>query len=120
LRTSRDCGYGILHIDLLLERARLYLLCGEPQPALDDLRVALDQGYQPPRDSGFPGPLLKDTEIGGVQVLWVLARDCNWRRTPLKDYQAAFSTEKSLATVGAERDSAWVTICETIEAAANA
>src|SRR5690349_13146382 len=26
LRIARDCGYGLFHIDLLLERARLHLL----------------------------------------------------------------------------------------------
>jgi hypothetical protein len=54
LRIARDCGYGIYHVDLLLERACLHLLHGEPQPALDDLRVALDDGQKPPPDSGFP------------------------------------------------------------------
>lgn len=34
LAIARDRGYGIYHIDLLLKRARLHLLCGEPQAAL--------------------------------------------------------------------------------------
>jgi len=54
LRIARDCGYGIHHNDLLLERARLHILCGEPLASLDDLRVALDDGHKPPPDSGFP------------------------------------------------------------------
>jgi len=64
------------------------------------------------------GPLLKEAAAGGVAVRWVLVRDCNWKNTPLKDYQAAFPSEKPLAEMKAERDSAWVTICGTIEAAA--
>lgn len=64
------------------------------------------------------GPLLKEAAAGGVAIRWVLVRDCNWENTPLKDYQAAFPPEKPLAAMKAERDSAWVTICGTIEAAA--
>jgi hypothetical protein len=44
LKIARDCGFGLYHIDLLLARARLHLLSGEPQAALDDLRTALDDG----------------------------------------------------------------------------
>ncbi|MGA2706281.1 MAG: toll/interleukin-1 receptor domain-containing protein [Isosphaeraceae bacterium] len=65
------------------------------------------------------GPLLKEAATGGVAIRWVLVRDCNWKNTPLKDYQAAFPTDKALAEMKAERDSAWVTVCQTIEAAAN-
>lgn len=64
-------------------------------------------------------PLLKKAETGGVAIQWVLLRDCNWKKTPLKDYQAAFSTVKPLAEMKAERDSAWVAICDAIETAAN-
>ena len=65
LHLARDCGYGIYHIDLMLERARLHLLRGEPQPAMDDLRVALDDGLEPPLDSGFPTLLAAtDPECG--------------------------------------------------------
>ena len=65
------------------------------------------------------GPLLKEAATGGVAILWVLVRACIWKNTPLKDYQAAYPPDKPLAHMKAERDSAWVTICETIEAAAN-
>jgi len=54
LRIARDCGYGILHIDLLLESAQLHLLAGDSDSALSDLRVALDVGHTPPPDSGYP------------------------------------------------------------------
>jgi hypothetical protein len=65
------------------------------------------------------GPLLKAADEGGVAIRWVLVRDCNWKKTPLKDYQAAYSTETPLARKIGSRDSAWVAICETIEEAAN-
>ena len=42
------------------------------------------------------GPLLKEAEAGGVQILWVLIRDCSWKETPLKDYQAVVSRRISL------------------------
>jgi hypothetical protein len=54
LSIARQCGYGIYHIDLLLESARLHLLLGQPQLALDNIRVALDTGYVPRPESGMP------------------------------------------------------------------
>jgi len=54
IHVARDCGYGIFHIDLLLESAQLHLLCGEPQQALEDLRIALDEGLKPPTNSSLP------------------------------------------------------------------
>jgi hypothetical protein len=65
------------------------------------------------------GPLLKAVSTKGITILWVLVRDCNWKKTPLKDLQAATPLKKPLAEMKAERDSAWVAICEAIEAAAN-
>ncbi len=57
MRIAHECGYGILHIDLLLESTRLYLLCGEPQRALNDLRVALDDAIHTPTESRHLGLL---------------------------------------------------------------
>ncbi len=37
LKIARDCGFGLYPIDLLLERARLHLLEGNPPSALEDL-----------------------------------------------------------------------------------
>lgn len=65
------------------------------------------------------GPLLKAAAGGGVTILWVLIRDCNWAATPLDRYQAAYPTEKPLAQMKAERDTAWVSICKAIVAAAD-
>jgi hypothetical protein len=63
------------------------------------------------------GPLLKKTQQGGVRILWVLVRGCNYKATPLKDYHALISPDKPLAEMKAERDGAWVKICEAIKAA---
>jgi tetratricopeptide (TPR) repeat protein len=54
LKIARDCGFGLYHIDLLLQRARLHLLSGEPQAALDDLRTALDAGVHGDQQTGQP------------------------------------------------------------------
>jgi hypothetical protein len=54
LRIAADCGYGLYEIDLLLESARLNLLCGEPEAALQELCVALDDGVHPESTSGYP------------------------------------------------------------------
>ena len=59
-------------------------------------------------------PLLKAAAEGGVTILWVPVRDCNWKATPLSRYQAAHPPEKPLAPMKADRDTAWVKICEAI------
>jgi internalin A len=61
------------------------------------------------------GPLLKKAEQGGVTILWVYVRACSYKETPLKDYQAAFPPDKALAQMKAERDAAWVEICQRIK-----
>jgi hypothetical protein len=64
------------------------------------------------------GPLLRDAEAGGVRILWVLIRDCSWKETPLKGYQAAAPTDKPLAKMRvSDRDTAWRTVCEEINRA---
>jgi len=66
------------------------------------------------------GPLLKEGVAGGVKILWVLIRDCLYKETPLKDYQAVVSPpDKPLAMMRAERDTAWKKVCEAIIQAAN-
>lgn len=65
-------------------------------------------------------PLLQQAQQGGVRILWVPVRASNWKKTPIKDYQAVLPPEKPLAGMtDAERDAAWVKVCETIEAALN-
>ena len=65
IHIARECGFGIFHIDLLAERARLHLLRGDPESALADLRVALDDGRHPAPESGYPELLAAtDDECG--------------------------------------------------------
>jgi len=49
---GRDCGYGLHHIDLLLERVRLHLLRGDAGSALKDIEVALDIGIPANEETG--------------------------------------------------------------------
>ncbi len=66
------------------------------------------------------GPLLKDAEKDGVRILWVPVRASVYKDTPLKNYQAVISPDKPLASMGqAERDKAWVQVCEAIKNALN-
>ena len=44
LKIARTYGYSLYHIDLLIARARLHLLTGHPSKAVDDIRVALEDG----------------------------------------------------------------------------
>lgn len=66
------------------------------------------------------GPLLKRAKEEGVVILWVLVRDCNWKKTPLSGLQAAYPTDKPLTRHTWGRDAAWVAICDEIEKAAGA
>jgi hypothetical protein len=63
------------------------------------------------------GPLLKTAAQGGVIILWVPVRSCNFKDTPLRDLQAVISPDKPLAEMKAERDRAWVLVCEAIKKA---
>lgn len=64
------------------------------------------------------GPLLKKAEEGGVKILWIPVRDSAYKVTPLKNYQAVHDPGDPLAKMTeADRDSAWVTVCEKIEKA---
>ena len=63
-------------------------------------------------------PLLKGAKKGDVRIIWVPVRACSYKETTLKDYQAAIDPDKPLANMKAERDKAWVRICEEIKRAA--
>ena len=63
-------------------------------------------------------PILKEAERGGVRVVWIPVRACAFERTSLKDYQAVIDPKTPLATMKANRDEAWVKICQEIEKAA--
>ena len=62
-------------------------------------------------------PLLKEVDKGEVRIIWIPVRACSYKQTPLKDYQAAIDSDKPLANMKAERDKAWVRICEEIQRA---
>lgn len=66
------------------------------------------------------GPLLRQANAGGVQILWIPVRACSYEETALKNYQALSSPDKPLAQMKAERDAAWVKICREIKKAKNA
>lgn len=64
------------------------------------------------------GPLLKKDEKGNVRIIWIPVRACSYKETPLKDYQAAGESDKPLANMKkADRDKAFVKICEEIKKA---
>jgi hypothetical protein len=66
------------------------------------------------------GPLLNEAKRGGVKLLWVPIRDSAYKQTALKNYQAVLDPGIPLAKMEpADRDSAWVKVCEEIEKAAN-
>ena len=66
------------------------------------------------------GPLLKEAEVGGVKILWVLIRDCLYQETPLAHYQAVLPPDQPVAKMRMpERDTAWRKVCEAIKQAAN-
>lgn len=63
------------------------------------------------------GPLLKQADVGGVRILWVPLRACGYKQTLLKDYHPVLPPDTPLAQMKAERDAAWVKVCEEIEKA---
>jgi internalin A len=63
------------------------------------------------------GPLLKKAEKGKVRIIWIPVRACSYKETLLKDYQAAGDPEKPLEIMKANRNKAWVKICEEIKKA---
>jgi hypothetical protein len=66
------------------------------------------------------GPLLKEAEQGGVQILWIPVRASAYQETPLRNYQAVIDPRTPLARMTtARRDDAWLIICKEIINAAN-
>jgi hypothetical protein len=64
------------------------------------------------------GPFLKEAKRGGVRILWVPVRASSYKKTALNDYQAVLDPAQPLAHMThAQRDQAWVKICEEIESA---
>jgi len=62
LDVARDCGFGLYHIDLLLERARLRLFKGDPHSAREDIELALDTGIPANDETGQPELLAANDE----------------------------------------------------------
>jgi len=63
-------------------------------------------------------PILKEAERGGVRIVWIPVGACAHEKTPLARYQPAIPAGKPLATMKkANRDEAWVRICQEIEKA---
>ena len=92
LRIARDCGYGLYHIDLLLERARLHLLRGDAGAALDDIGVALDSGIPADEKTGQPELLAANAEECGYA--WAIPAGLQLRAEALL-LQAAQELESS-------------------------
>ncbi len=68
------------------------------------------------------GPFLKRAEEGGFKILWVQIRASSYKETRLEAFQAVVSPPaKPLAEMRtrAERDPAWVQLCEEVKRAAN-
>ena len=64
------------------------------------------------------GPFLQQAQQGGVRILWVHVRTCAYKKTPLTNYQAVLNPPRPMADMTeAERDRAWVKICDEIEKA---
>lgn len=60
-------------------------------------------------------PLLADASDVGVSILWIPVRASSYEKSPIREFQAVIAPDKPLAAMKAERDSAWVLICEEIE-----
>lgn len=52
LRTARNSGYSLLHIELILEKAKLALLSGDPQSAVQLADIAIKIGVEEDSDTG--------------------------------------------------------------------
>ncbi len=62
-------------------------------------------------------PLLKEAERGGVRLLWIPVRASSYKDSPIAKYQAVIPPDKPIAQMKAERDAAWVKICQEIKKA---
>lgn len=63
-------------------------------------------------------PILQRHNALNLKLIWVPVRACNWRETPLQDIQTPISPDKPIAEMKAERDKAWVKVCQAIKQAA--
>ena len=91
-------------IDRALGAARVALLLVSPNFLASDFINNEELPY-----------LLKAAERRGVKLMWVLLRNCLYKRTDLARYQAAHDVARPLSHLSEpERDDALVAICEQI------
>ncbi|MBW4425249.1 MAG: leucine-rich repeat domain-containing protein [Nostoc desertorum CM1-VF14] len=63
-------------------------------------------------------PLLKAAEKEGLTIFWIPISASSYKKTDIQEYQAAHSPDKPLDGLSpAERNHAWVKICEKVEEA---
>ncbi len=65
------------------------------------------------------GEFLKAADSRNVTILWIPVRASAYKETKLRNYQSVIPPERPLAEMKADRDKAWVKICEKIKDAAN-
>lgn len=59
-------------------------------------------------------PLLRKAGAGGLKILWIPVRACSYQATALAKYQSVIPPDKPIAEMKANRDKAWVKVCDVI------
>jgi len=66
LRIARNCGFSLCHLELMLEKAKLALLRGDPQNALQVIDIAINSGVE------------ENTDTGQMRLFAALDEQCNY------------------------------------------
>lgn len=94
-------------IEAALSRARVAVLLVTPDFLASDF---IDKHVLP--------PLRDAAKREGLTILWILVRPCSYEKTALASYQPAHDIARPLNDLaGADRDRAWVKICQEVDAA---